>query len=171
MTQTQFRMIGLQKFDRVAEKLYQLLEQAFGYKDEYFQQAVEEAVCNAARYSIYGPEKADITIIVRITAADVSVTVISPTHKFDAITYQLKLMKLLDSKYKDMEWGDYVGLKLDSSGFWYMLTGVDYLLIDSEGQSITLSKTVKSHNPELPVTTKISCLVPRFLVRQNGVIL
>lgn len=170
MTKTQFRIVGLQKFDKAAEKIYPLLEQAFGHTDEYFQQAVEEAVCNAGRYSIFGPEKAEITIIIRISATDVSVSVISPTRKFDAIAYQKKLQKLSESKQKDMEWGDYIGLKPDSSGFWYMLTGVDYLLIDAEGQSITLSKNTTSH-PEIPVTTKISCLVPRFLVRQNGVIL
>lgn len=169
MIHNQYNFVGLQNFTPVAERLYAQFEQVFGYRDEYYQQALEEAVCNAARYSIYKPEKAEILILVRQMAYDIAVTVISRTRPFDAIAYQKKLRSLAaDPKYRDMDWGDYIGLTTASSGFWYMLTGVDYLYIDDDGQSITLSKnTIKKSEI---VTTKIGMLVPRFLVRKNGVI-
>lgn len=171
MTYNQFEFSGLQNYEKIADKLFLMIEQVFGFKDEYYQQAVEEAVCNAGRYSVYGPEQAKILINIRVAAYDIAVTIISKTHPFDALAYQKKLRSLAnDTRYADMDWGDYVGLTTASSGFWYMLTGVDYLFIDSIGQSITLSKNTL-RRAEMNVSTKISMLVPRFFVRDNGVII
>lgn len=69
-----------------------------------------------------------------------------------------------------MDWGDYVGLSDASTGFWYMLTGCDYLYLDSHGQAVTLVTSIRDHVDVVPVT-RIGALVPRFLVRENGVIL
>ena len=46
-----FTFKGLQNYGPVQEKLFDLLRGAFLYTNYEFQQAVEEAVCNAARYS------------------------------------------------------------------------------------------------------------------------
>lgn len=62
----QFEFIGLERFGPIQEKLYTLLEQAMTYRDDAYNQAIEEAVCNAARYALNGPRKAHITIVVQI---------------------------------------------------------------------------------------------------------
>ena len=51
-----------------------------------------------------------------------------------------------------------------------MLTGCDYLYLDSHGQAVTLVTSIRDHVDVVPVT-RIGALGPRFLVRENGVIL
>ena len=150
----QFTFKGLQNYDQVQEKLFRELEAAFTYTDYDFQQAVDEAVCNAAKYSIAGPTEARITINVRRMPFDVAVTVYADTHPFDAQAYRDKLNALLkDKKTAEMDWGDYVGLQPISSGFWYMLTGCNSLYIDEDGQSITLVPTTSGERPDPTTTT------------------
>lgn len=164
----QFTFKGLQNYDSVQEKIFRNLEAAFTYTDYDFQQAVDEAVCNAAKYSIAGPTKARITINVRRMPFDIAVTVYAETHPFDAQAYRDKLYALLkDKETAEMDWGDYVGLQPISSGFWYMLTGCNYLYIDEDGQSITLVAKTSGVCPDQPKTTKIKYLVPRFFVRRK----
>ena len=101
----------------------------------------------------------------------ISIQVLSKTHPFDAKAYQKRLQALLkDPVIRTMDWGDYVGLSDASTGFWYMLTGCDYLYLDSHGQAVTLVTSIRDHVDVVPVT-RIGALVPRFLVRENGVIL
>lgn len=167
----QFEFIGLKRFGPIQEKLYTLLEQAMTYRDDAYNQAIEEAVCNAARYALDGPRKAHITIVVQIMPSTISIQVLSKTHPFDAKAYQKRLQALLkDPVIRTMDWGDYVGLSDASTGFWYMLTGCDYLYLDSHGQAVTLVTSIRDHVDVVPVT-RIGALVPRFLVRENGVIL
>lgn len=168
-----FTFKGLQNYGPVQKKLFDLLCATFMYTNYEFQQAIEEAVCNAARYSVDGPEKANITIKVRRMPYNVAVTVISKTHPFDAKAYQKKLEALKkDPKISKMEWGDYIGLSTASSGFWYMLTGCDYLVMDEHGQAITLVASIDKERPEEDIkkTKIIDILVPRFMVKDDGVI-
>jgi len=170
---TQFEFHGLEEFGTIQKRLFDYIYTAFEYTNYEFQQAVEEAVCNAARYSVDGPTKAKISIHVRKMAYDIAVTVRSKTEIFDAEAYKKKLLKLLeDPKIAEMDWGDYIAGSTASSGFWYMLTGCDYLYIDSEGQSVTLvAKTGgEDYLPNRERTTRIDRLVPRFMIRKNGVI-
>lgn len=165
-----FKFTGLQNFGPIQEKLFILIGKAFGYCNYEYQQAIEEAVCNAARYSIAGPAKADITVKIRRMAYDIAVSVYAKTIKFDAKSYQKKLQSLLnDPKVAAMDWGDYVGVSFGSSGFWYMLTGCEYIYVDSQGQGVTL--VARTDRTKLVAkTTNIGQLVPRFMVKQNGVI-
>lgn len=167
----QFSFCGMERFERVRDKLYAFLSPSLPMDDYDFQQAVEEAVENAGRYSVDGPFKARICIKARLTDTDAAVTVLSKTTPFDALAYQKKLQRLLENpETRNMSWGDYVGTSLESSGFWYMLTGCDYLYVEANGQSVTLVKSFLHPSDEESVT-RISALVPRFLVKRNGVIL
>ena len=168
----QFKFVGLQKFAPTQEKLYKIIYTAFDGTDNYlYQQAIEEAVCNAAKYSIDGPLNAKISIRVRRMPFDIAVTIYSETNQFDAVEYQRRLQDLSNNpQYAEMDWGDYVSGTMASSGFWYMLTGCDYVYIDSKGQSITLVAKTTGVNLEDERTTKISQLVPRFLIKKDGVI-
>lgn len=165
MNYLQYKFIGLDGFTPIAEELYEKLTEFFVFRNEPFEIAIEEAVCNAGRYSVYGVEKAKIVIKVRLTDIDVTVQVISKTKPFDTTARQKELRKLAaDSRYADMEWGDYVGSTTQGCGIWYMLTAVDYLCIDARGQCIALSKSKEKNE----LITKIGALAPRFLVKQGG---
>lgn len=168
----QFKFTGLNEYGPIQQKIYKILYTAFGGATNYeFQQSIEEAVCNAARYNIDGPLNAKISIRVRRMPFDVAVTVYSETVVFDAVAYQRRLQELAHNpQYAEMDWGDYVAGSTASSGFWYMLTGCDYVYVDSKGQSITLVAKTTGINLEEERTTKISQLVPRFLIKKDGVI-
>lgn len=149
----------------------EILNTCFQGENDLFFIALTEAVNNAARYSVDGMEKARITISIRIMQGDVSVSVRSKTRPFDALEYQQKLNNLLsDKKVARMDWNDYTVHQLGGRGFWYILQAVDYLYVDANGQEVTLcAKTPMS--PDEDITYRVGDLVPRFLVKQNGVIL
>lgn len=166
-----FRFTGLQNFDRCANEIDRILNVCFQHPNDRFFMAVLEAVNNAAKYSVDSVTTAKITITMRIMQGDISVTIKSKTRPFDALAFQKKLQALLkDKKARDMDWGDYTKHQLGGRGYWYILEAVDYLYIDANGQSVTLcAKTPLDEDEEL--TAKVGALVPRFLVKKNGVIL
>lgn len=165
-----YEFTGYQNYEKTQKKIETLLTDAFEAENYRFLMAVNEAVCNAARYSLYKPQKARITIEVRVMNYDVAVKVSSPTSPFRAEEYQKKLRRILDDKkVREMEWGDFLGFQLTSRGFYYMLSAVDYLYVDEKGQSVTLcAKT--PYDPSQPYSTKLGDIIPKFLVSKNGVI-
>lgn len=170
MINRHYEFTGLQAFDSsVADDLYRDCTHFFGHRNEDFEIAVEEAVCNAARYSLDGVKRGIISLWLRITDTDLSLTVCSRTHFFDALSYQQELKALAaDPRYANMDWGDYVGLSAMGCGIWYMLTAVDYLCMDHKGQYVLLSKSLCSL--DRTVTTKIGALVPRFFIRTRDLV-
>ena len=155
-------------FISVLPDLQEIISQAIPVEN-YFIIAVNEAVCNAAKYSIYGHEEAKINIEIVVTPEDITVTVASKTKPFDAIKYRDDLKKLeKDSAYKDMPWSEYTGLSVRSRGFWMMLTAVDYLYVDANGDKISLNLSLPYKSEETLRT--IGELVPRFFVEKDGVI-
>lgn len=167
-----FRFTGLQNYDKYASKIERILNACFQGENDLFFIALTEAVNNAARYSVDGMEKAHITITIRIMQGDISVTVASKTRPFDAFDFQQKLNALLDDrKIARMDWNDYTVRQLGGRGFWYILQAVDYLYVDSEGQEVTLCAKTPMPTDGDDVSVRVGDLVPRFLVKQNGVIL
>ena len=163
------RIVGYQNYEAIHDKLKKLFLDSFGADNPYFILAVNEAVCNAARYSVYGPTKAKITIQTEIAESDLRVKVSSETSPFDALAYQKRLKKLAaDPKYQNMDCGDYTADTVMSRGFWYMLEAVDYLVIDADGDDITLSARLPYDYQ--PLDARIGYLAPKFYVRKNGVI-
>lgn len=111
-----YEFTGYQNYEKTQKKIETLLTDAFEAENYRFLMAVNEAVCNAARYSLYKPQKARITIEVRVMNYDVAVKVSSPTSPFRAEEYQKKLRRILDDKkVREMEWGDYLGFQLASA--------------------------------------------------------
>lgn len=166
-----FRFTGFQNYERYTEQIEQIFNACFQGENDNFFIALTEAVNNAARYSVYGMQKAKITISIRIMQSDISVTVASKTRPFDALAYQQKLMDLLHNpRVANMEWGDYTIKQLGGRGFWFILQAVDYLYVDADGQAVTLCAKTPMDENAIP-TAKVGELIPRFLVKQNGVIL
>lgn len=164
-----FSFKGYQNYEPIQESLDELLKDIFGKENLPFLIAINEAVLNAAKYSVYGLREADIHISVRILTDEVRVTVASETHPFDAVKYRERLQSLLvDEVTAALDWGDYIGDSDAGRGFWYILTAVDYLYIDEKGQEITLVARIPM--TVLPEVKRLDYLIPKFYVRQNGVI-
>ena len=168
-----FLMEGLPGFYDIRDELEDLYKQAFKKKDYFdFEMAVIEAMSNAAKYSMDGPLHAKIHMEVRIMPQDIGVKIYSRTIKFNVREYRQKLREIAQNpEYANMDWGDYIGERDESSGFWYMLTGCEYLYMDENGQCITLvAKTTGASKKDKKIT-RINLLVPRFLIRNEiGVI-
>lgn len=135
-----------------------------------FLTAINEAVRNASKYSIYGFEEAKIKIELVITNEDVTVTVVSKTKPFNALEYRNKLLKLKeDPKSKDMPWSKYTENLKRGRGFWIMLMAVDYLYMDINGDKISLNISLPRKADE--VTSTLGELIQRFFVEKDGVVI
>lgn len=157
-------------FSNVLPDLTEILSQELADENSYFLVAINEAVCNAAKYSVYGYEEAKIKIEFVVTKEDITVTVISKTKPFDALDYRNKLLKLKnDPKLKNLPWFDYTGLSTLSRGFWMMMMAVDYLYIDINGNKVSLNITLPYKTEE--ITQTIGELVPKFFVEKDGVVI
>lgn len=165
-----FSFSGYQNFDPIAEHLEKLYEKTFGFDNYDYRIAVTEAVCNAARYSLQGLMEADIQIIVKISPVSISTSVLARTHPFDVLSYRKRLLSLLETDAATKDWGDYLGGEDASRGIWYMLTGCDYVYYDFRGQSVTLFAYLSEQGKQEPRPTQIGLLLPRFYVKENGVI-
>lgn len=156
-------------FEQVLPELQKIVEEVLLDKDDNFLIAVNEAVCNAAKYANDGVNEAPIDIEIVITSEDVSVSVFSDTRPFNVEMFRDNMRKLAnDPAWCDKEWCDYTGDTERSRGYWLMLMSVSYLYIRADGKEVTLCADIpfkKEH-----VTRKISDIVPRLLLMKNGVI-
>ena len=170
LTVRRFDFTGYQNYEETQNILKEILLEAFHKDNVLFRLAINEAVCNAARYALAGVKNVQIYITVRITDSDVKVSVYAETRNFDAKAYQQKLLALLDNKdVAKLQWSDYTKDTEKSRGFWYILTAVDYLVVTDNGSEVTLcARRPFDGNEDMPRTLEF--LIPKFLVKQNGVI-
>ena len=156
-------------FDTAFPEIEAALKDVLGDEEGHFLIAINEAVCNAAKYALDGDDKAAIKLELAITEDDVTASIACPTKHFDADRYRQDLQSLAANKqYRLLPWSDYTGVSARSRGFWLMLMAVDYLYIRHDGNSISLN--VSRPWRQDVVTKTIGELVPRFLVEKNGVI-
>jgi len=156
-------------FEQVMPDLQKIIEDTLLDKDDNFLIAVNEAVCNAAKYANDGSALAPIDIDVVITSEDISVSVQSDTQPFNVEMFRNNMRKLAqDPAWRDREWCDYTGSTERSRGYWLMLMSVSYLYIRSDGKEVTLCADIPFQKEH--VTRKISDIVPRLLLMKNGVI-
>lgn len=168
MREFNYKFTGYQNYEPVQMKMEAIFEKAFIRKNPYFNMAVSEAVVNAARYAVAGIANAVIFVKIIVSPNDITVTVSSDTHEFNAKNYQRQLRELAnDPKYSKLDWGDYTGTTALSRGFWYMLQAVEYLVVAEDGSFVTLSTRIPYEETRLD--TSISFLVPKFLVDSGGV--
>lgn len=130
--------------------------------------ALNEAVCNAAKYSVAGPLNAEITVSMRIICSSIIIAVSARTIKFNALAYKKKLEKIAQDNGNKV-WTDYVGIDPVSRGFWIMLSAVDYLAIKDNGNVVKLFFNIDRLYDES--SKKIAVLVRKFMVEKDGVYL
>lgn len=100
--------------------------------------AVNEAVCNAAKYAVKGHREADITISLKLDNYSMTAIVIGNTKPFDTAMFLSKMKKLAEGECKDMEWGDYTHDNIGGRGFFYMLEACDYVTLSPNGNVVML---------------------------------
>jgi hypothetical protein len=165
----QYSFLGYDAYYKnILPVIEQIIAKVIHDEDSHYILAINEAVCNAARYGIEGLDKVAIDVRLHITQNNISTTIRAHTRIFDAARYRKKLRNLLeDEALRDMDWGDYAMHMEDNRGFWYMLMACDYLYMDASGQDITLCARIPCN---AAFSAKISDLVPRFLIKRNEVI-
>lgn len=140
--------------------------------DDYaYDMAINEAVLNAAQYSIDGPDKARIHLEIHITNYDVFTTVSCATNPCDMFSYRERLRSIVAKpELSGMDWTDYVADNDDASrGLWYMLSGTEYTYMHHLAQFVCLC----TRNPcsSGTATTKMRDLLMRFFIEKDGVLL
>lgn len=164
-----FEFVGYDHYGDIYPELEKYIFKSMQAENYYFMMAINEAVCNAAKYSVAGIKNVKIKIELKIMQHDVMVSVFANTRPFDAKEYQKNLLELLKNPaISKMDWGDYTADSEMSRGFWYMLTAVDFLSIDKNGANITLCSRIPFK--EKAISTKIEYLVTKFRVKNNGVV-
>ncbi len=143
----------------------------FLHDDDYaYDMAINEAVLNAALYSVAGPDAAKIHIDIRFTNYDIITTVSCETHWCDMLEYRDQLRSIVSRpEYLNMDWMDYVGDTDASRGLWYMLSGTEYIVMDRFAQFVSLH----GRNPCATgkSISKMRDLLMRFFVEKDGVLL
>lgn len=166
----QYDLVGYDAyFEKALPEIQETLGRALMDENFLFLIAINEAVCNAARYSVEGQDKAEIHLELIVTAEDVTAVVECLTQPFDAEKYRQELKRLATrEELKNMPWSDYTGVSVRSRGFWMMLMAVDHLWVEAGGNRVTLC--VSRPWREDVVVKEIGRLAGRFFVERNGVI-
>jgi anti-sigma regulatory factor (Ser/Thr protein kinase) len=160
---------GYQAYQKYYSEIQQRVEAAMEDTDLNYLVAINEAVCNAAKYSVNGPLNAEIRIKLKIEKNTIQTTIFSHTETFNIPKYREELQLLAKNKEtQQMEWGDWSKNEVSGRGFWYMLVACDFILVHPEGQYITLHTSLPFRKDR--ITNCISRLVPRFFIENKGVI-
>lgn len=162
-----YKFTGHGNYRKYQPEIRELILSASNDTELRFYFAINEAVCNAAKYAAAGYKNAPICINLKLEPYSMSAIIIGDTVVFDAHRYWQKMQELASGPYKEMDWGDYTHDSISGRGFFYMLEACDYVTISPDGSIVTL------HTP-LPVDaalrsrTKIWQLVSRLRVTTIG---
>lgn len=107
--------------------------------------AVNEAVCNAARYSINLLNECKIKIKIYVKDKEIIIIVSSKTVDNSAIGIRKKMYRIAD-KNRNSDWGEATRNKLNGRGLWIMLQGVSKLVVDEQMNWISLRKKFDDTN-------------------------
>ena len=163
----EYCLVGYSAFDALRDEIQTLVFSADQDEDWRFYLALSEAVCNAAMYSIAGPEKARIAIRIRTEPTSISAMVKAVTKKFDARSYKEHLMSLaMDPAISLMDWGAYTHDHISGRGFWYMMNGADAVFVEEEGQFVVLHLSLPLSD-EHKMQRLVYQLVPRLFVTES----
>ena len=98
--------------------------------------SINEAVCNAARYTTTNIKTCKINIQIYIDNKLIKVKISSDTHPTSAKDLKRELSKLKN----EVSWSKCLKYELRGKGFWIMLEGTDNIYVDETMQSILLIK-------------------------------
>lgn len=166
-----YRFIGYPAYQQYRQEIKDRITKATEDKELSYYIAVNEAVCNAARYGLAGPLETEIEIKLKIEEDNLQTQITSKSRSFDFITYRQQLRNLAASaRTQKVDWRDYLDDETPSGrGIWLMLTACNYLCIEKEGQHILLN-TPLPWNPSI-VRNQIGQLVSRLFLNDRGLVI
>lgn len=166
----EFKFRGYQNYENYREEIKMLVNEATQDEDMRYYLAINEAVCNAAKYSVSGVLDAEITIKIRLEKSSIHTLVSCQTKPFNARKFREKLRQLArEQTLANMDWGDYTHDAVSGRGFWYMLSACDFIFVEEKGQKVMLHTSLplcaehKKH-------TRIKQLISRFYIEDGGLI-
>lgn len=166
----EYEFLGMDGYMDHIEEIKAILQKALQTEDMGYYMAINEAVCNAARYALAGPEIALITVRIRVDPKGIKTTVKSITKEVDMMYYREKLRKYAANKdFKGKDWQDVWEGKDAGRGFWLMLSSCDYIFVDRYGQYIELHTPRPYSEADSPF--QIEKIVSRFFIDDQGMIL
>lgn len=115
---------------------------ASSYKEMDFYIAINEAVCNAAKYSIHGHKNAEISICIKLDNYSMTAIISSETIYFDVNAFLWRMKDLAKSKRRDMDWGDYTHDSIGGRGVFYMLQACDCVTLSPDGNTVMLHSSL-----------------------------
>lgn len=140
MNNKQYILIRFTGYNNYPINYLKYLLKENGFMNIDFMLAINEAVCNAARYNINDINTCKIKIILYFNENSVKVLVSSKTIPTSAYIIKTNLLKLKDKQ----SWSKHLKNKLRGRGFWIILAGVDNLYVKEDMQSILLVKKKRS---------------------------
>lgn len=166
----EYQFTGYPAYQQYREKIKELITKATKDSELNFYIAVNEAVCNAARYGAKGILETEIEIKLKIEADALQTRVFSQTQTFDAARFRRQLQELAqDDLISGLDWYDWVHQADHGRGIWLMLAACDFICLDKDGQFVTLHTPLPFH--EQIVKSQIGHLVSRFFIDDRGLIL
>jgi two-component sensor histidine kinase len=163
-----YNFVGYRFYPEIRNQIEEKLLRALADEDDNFLIAIDEAVCNATKYSVCGTDNAEVRIQLKIEEAAVEAKIESKTNPFNACEQKEKLQHYAKTK-GSMDWQDVweEEEKVSGRGFWLMLSACDYLLVTKDGTSVILH----TPRPHGCYQSTIENIVSRFFVIDQGVII
>lgn len=164
-----YRFTGYPAYRQYRKEIKDRITTATEDEDLNYYLAVNEAVCNAARYGTQGVLETAIQIKLKIEPDALQTKIFSSTKAFDMMAYRNQLRALAqDETTKSLDWDKWLQDADHGRGIWLMLAACDFICMEKNGQFIEL------HTP-LPfqariVKTQIGHLVSRFFIDDRGLI-
>lgn len=162
----QFR--GHRDYQTCEKEIKKLLENEMGYADTAYYIAINEAVCNAVLYGNAGVADTEVQISVVIERFFIVVKVRSNSEYFDTEAFR-KNLNMIAEKNGNIDWRVYKKNDLSGRGIWMMLTGADFVLVESQGHEVSLIRK-KPYQREF-LLRGIKDVVSRFYIEKNGAVL
>ena len=148
-------------YDEIMPWLETLYDRYLQDEDEHYLVAVNEAVCNAARYAKAGYDCVQILVDVKISWHGIETSVTADTIPFDVESFYRKMKDIAKLEcYKHKDWGEYTEQSDKSRGYWLMLMPCRSVCIDISGKTVTLYAD-RPFSPEC-LSKKICTLVNRL---------
>ena len=132
--------------------------------------ALNEAVCNAARYAKEGNDSVQINLKIELEGSGIKTTIESKTIPVDMLVYRDKLKCFsMSPDHKGKNWQEAWKNQLSGRGFWLMLSACDYIFVERFGQRVVLH-TPKTFQKGL-IQHQMDEIISRFFIDDKGMIL
>lgn len=165
-----YNFIGCDGYQDCCFEIKQIFKQNLDVVNLNYYFAVNEAVCNAARYAKEGNDNVKVHLKIEIESTGIKTTIESKTIPVDMLAYRNKLKNFsMNPEHQGQTWQEAWKDQLSGRGFWLMLSACDYIFVDRYGQRVVLH-TPKAFQKGL-IQYQMEEIISRFFIDDKGMIL